>query len=549
MENQQEELTQEQVFDIIEFAEALYGMGKNKQLFEKIDYYNTDLVNQKLKDLNNNPKVPTLEAIERALKNYVDNEENLQSYSEYMYFWDTIYQKSIDYLDNILAFDLSKYCINIKNPEKEYKSKAYKDDEARVYKFFNKFNYKQEFKKIVHNMLLDDACFAWLRDSQGSYNDEVLSLEDDYKIKKSQRFALQLMPQQYCKITGTDPDGFLWDFDLNYFTMPTISINNYDPSLKKALNSRIENQEMKSFILDNKDLNKTNGYGTDGWTRTNRNDGAWCFKMNMSNYVQVPHFSPLMRIVFNNDIIAKLQKDKDIASAYALLVGEMKMLKEQQAREKDAFAINPKTLGTMLKMIQSGLRKNVRPISLPLEETKFMQFNDNSPRMAMNQYKTSASNGVSASNLIFADDKMGQFEVQSALMIDYNFMAQLYLQFENFLNFFVNKKTKKYKFKFVLKGSNFAFERQNRIDNVMRLADKGITVNTSTMASTFGFGMQEFQAMLEESKYGGWTEDLTVMLENANTMSSKDVANNNNGRPQKEVNELTQSGENSRNYS
>lgn len=534
---------------MLKFAQALYSSNK-------YSYYTSDLANQELINLNNNPKVPTYRMIESALKNYKNSAETLQDYSEFMKVWDEIYGNAIKYLDGILSFDLSRYCINAYNPEKDYKSGEYLDDVKRVYKFFNKFNYKEEFKRIVSTMLVTGVCFAWMRDSEGTYNDEAISLDNDgYEVKKTQKFSLQLMPQKYCKITGKFPEGFLWDFNLNYFNTPNVNINNYDPSLKKALNDKKENGEMKSYIAGDNGLNKSNGYGDDGWTRTKVNDGAWCFKFDDSNFNILPPLGSLMKTVFNNDVIAKLQLDKDIASAYALLVGEMKTLKDQGAKQKDPFTINPNTLGSLLHLIQSGLKRNVRPIALPLEETKFMQFNDNCPNMALNQYRTSASNSVSASSMIFSDGKMGQFEAQMAYITDYNFMKKLYSQFENFLNFFVNKKTKKYKFKFVLNGSQQPFEREYRINNLNKLLDKGLTPNVSEIASTYGYGIQQFECMLQEARYGGITE-LTTMLMNANTMSSKDIPSNSSksketeqiGRPKESENNLTQSGENSRYY-
>lgn len=541
-ENIQVPLTEEQVYDVLEFSKALYSVNK-------YNYYTSDLANKELRDLNNNPKVPTYQAIERALQDYKNNSETLQDFSEFMKVWDSIYDKTIKYLSGILSFDLSMHCINIKDPKVEYTTNEYVEDKKRVYKFFNKFKYKKEFKNIVENLLITDTCFCWLRDSQGTYNDDIISLdnEDGYQVKKSQRFALQLMPQKYCKITGVFPDGFLWDFNLNYFNTPNVDINNYDPSLKRALNDKKLNGELKSFVLDNTGLNKNNGWNADGWTRTKVNDGAWCFKMNTSNFTTVPPLASLMKSVFNNDVIAKLQLDKDMASAYALLVGEMKTLKDTNTKAKDPFTINPQTLGKLLGLIQNGLKRNVRPIALPLEETKLMQFTDTNGKMLANQYKNSSANGVSANSLIYTDEKMGQFELESAITNDYNFMKALYSQFESFLNFFVNKKTKKYKFEFHLRGSNYNFERKNRVDNLYKMLDKGLTPNSSTFASVFGYEMQEFESILEEAHYGGFA-DITTMLMNANTMNSGNDSLS-NGRPQEEnIDNLSDSGATARDY-
>ena len=56
--------------------------------------------------------------------------------------------------------------------------------------------------------------------------------------------------------------------------------------------------------------------------------------------------------------VQKLQYDKDFASAYGILVGQMMMKKD--SREPNDFAIDPKLLGQLLNLVQSGLTKNIK---------------------------------------------------------------------------------------------------------------------------------------------------------------------------------------------
>ena len=69
------------------------------------------------------------------------------------------------------------------------------------------------------------------------------------------------------------------------------------------------------------------------------------------------------------------------------------------------------------------------------------------------QYKWFAGNGASANRMIYSDDKMSKDEVENAIVTDYNIVKKLYNQFDSFLDFYVNKKTRKYKFKFSLESS------------------------------------------------------------------------------------------------
>ena len=75
-----------------------------------------------------------------------------------MRVWDGIYKKTLENKMSLLAFDKYEYCVNINNP-KEYQDKAYLDDVKRVKKFFQKFNYKQEFRNAVSNMVATDTYF------------------------------------------------------------------------------------------------------------------------------------------------------------------------------------------------------------------------------------------------------------------------------------------------------------------------------------------------------------------------------------------------------
>jgi hypothetical protein len=56
--------------------------------------------------------------------------------------------------------------------------------------------------------------------------------------------------------------------------------------------------------------------------------------------------------------VQKLQYDKDFASAYGILVGQMMMKKD--SREPNDFAIDPKLLGQLLNLVQSGLSRTIK---------------------------------------------------------------------------------------------------------------------------------------------------------------------------------------------
>ena len=95
----------------------------------------------------------------------------------------------------------------------------------------------------------------------------------------------------------------------------------------------------------------------------------------------------------------------------------------------------------------------------------------------------------------------------------------MYSQFNAFLNFYVNKKTRKYKFSFEFEGINFPFEQEYRQKKVMELANVGIVL-PSAIGAAYGYKPQDFERMMEEAKYGGFTDNL-VQLMSIHTASDK----------------------------
>lgn len=535
-----DKISKDEVWNVLEYANALY----TSQLGY---FYDTQQEYKTLVDLNNNPQIPDRELLRKAIASYKQSAENLQDYSEFMEVWDGVYNRAINYKLNLLSFDIDRYPVNIKD-NSEFDSQEYKDDCRRVDKFFQNFKAKQEFRNAVKNMLKTDTYYCWLRDSEGSYDEDEIDITES----KVQSYSLQTMPQKFCQITGKftgkGVNGFLWDFNLNYFNQMGVNVLNYDPSLIKSYNDRnIDNKNLKSFIVGNgSDLNKTNSFSWDCYVRTKVNKGAWVFKYDTSNFNEVPPLAYLMKTVFDDDAISALQRDKDIISANALILGEMKTRdKDNTGNNKNAFTIDPAQVGQIMHLARNGINRNIKQIALPLENTRMFQFADNNSNMYKNQLKVSAGLATSNSSLIYTDEKLSQEEAQLAANADYQDIANaVYPQFENFLNFFVNKKTKKYKFRFRVSGSTLPFVRKTEIENHLKLSDKGIQVPIRRWGTLLGYDGCEFETMVKEAKFTD-TTDLLFALFNANTATYDTEV----GAPTKDSDELAEGGAISREYS
>lgn len=333
---------------------------------------------------------------------------------------------------------------------------------------------------------------------------------------------------------------------MNYFLMPGVDINGYDPAFKRYFN-RVFGPDA-SLYTDYRPTNplKARNGQFAYWTQTSPNDGAWAFKFNTGNFNNTPYLAPFLKESILNDEIQQLQLDKDIIGAYGILAGEIRLTDDAKSgAAPNQFAISPKTLGAFMGKAKNGLGKLVKLAALPTENTKFYQFSDSNTDMYSEQLSNSAGVGSGVSRVIYSSDRMGNAEIEAGITDQYNTMSKaLYPQFENFLNFYVNKITKKYKFKFILDGCSYQFEREKRFNRLMKMSEKGIVLNSSAYASVLGYMPQDFDRMLEESKYSGWIGNFSQLMANANTMSMGSSSTQKAvGRPQKEAGELSESGE------
>ena len=518
-------LGKEQIESVIQFAQGLWAA-------ERYGVYTPWLQNQLLNNLNNNAKVPTYQNIVEALSTYKESADNLQGYMEFMQKFDMIFARTLMSYVNVLSFDLTITCKNAFTQD-DYQSAEYAEDKKRIYKFLDNFDYKAEFRKMLQEMMRHEVVYTWFRKTKWG--------------NKGMTCALQIMPQNRCMLTGYWQKGMLWDFDMNYFLQPGVDIDGFDPAFKKYYNNVFGTTENPWRYVPTNPLSSHDGtFAT--WTQTSPEDGAWCFKFDTSNFNTTPYLAPFLKDAIRNDEIANLQYNKDIASAYGILAGEIRLFDNSKSGTvANQFAIDPATLGAFMGKVKEGLQSvgttapTTKAVAMPTENIKWFQFNDSNPTMYEQQLSNSAGVGSGISRVIYSSDRMSNAEIEAGIIDQYNTVKQVYSQFNNFLEFFGNQLTKKYKFKFSFDGCSYPFEREKRFERLTKAADKGIVLGSSAWASAMGYTPMEFDRLLDEAKYGDFNTKWQLML-NTNTTAQ----NSQGGRPQKDTGDLTDSGESSR---
>ena len=513
----EEKISRSDIQDVIDFSAGLMAAD---------NFYSPFLSNQLLTNLNNNPRLPSAESVKKALNDYKNSGEDLQGFVEFASSFDMIFKRTLYSYANALSFDLQITCKNAYT-ESDYQSDEYKKDRQTVDNFLTNFDYKKEFYNVLLNVLKRDTYFTWFRKTKTGNRGKM-------------KFALQIMPQDYCMLTGYFEKGLLWSLNILYYMQPGVDLNGFDPSITKTYLRALETVD--SYVPSAPLNDRKGSYAL--WVDVSPLDGAWAWKFDTSSFANNPFLSPYDANVLRNDEIGELQYNKDLIAASGILAGEIKLFDSAKSGQKaNQFSIDPKTLGTFMSLVKKGLQSTIKAVAVPLENIKFFQFEDKNPNSYTNELTTTAGIGTGISRVIYSSDKMSNAELEAALNEVYQTMKPMYAQFNNFLDFYVNQMTSKYKFKFEFVGSNYQFERDARFDKMMKMADKGLVLNSSAWASAVGMNPVTFDRMLAESKYTGWIDKYSQMLLNANTSSYKD---NEGGRERKNARDLTESGEASR---
>lgn len=476
------------------------------------------ILNTGLKSLNMLPGGYSEEEITKMVMSPHYYEEQLRKVSFSYFNTVPMYRQMINFMRNMLEFDWNFTPYKLDGTSitaSEFRSKKYKDDYAVLSRFFNIFDVKKEFRKVLFNLCMYDTYFTSIR----SFEDHVY---------------LQEMPHSHCAIDADSYLGYLYSFDLSYFTNNGVDINAYSPSLKRKYSNALK--EAKINYRPN--LPSRNGRWV-SWIPMNPDD-AWVFKFNQEFAGSVP---PLLSSLID---CAKLPKYKELEDTkkelenYKVIFSEVPTLNQSKTGQKvDNFAISSTELGKFISSVKDSLKVDYK--AAPVTNTKAFDFSPSSGEEdILNRYLTNMAVQMGATSALSLSE--GSISVSGAeiyKMFNAKNMENLYEQFATFCEYQINKHTSTYKFKIGFVGN--MFDRKERVERANSDMDKGII--TTNIFSSRGIqptdGMNQINMM--RSFYGA--ETLFYPLQSAYTMSSKDTSDK-GGAPKKD--EVTDEGEKTR---
>lgn len=506
-----DDLTEAEVWDILKFAEN-FGIGN---LYGNA--MTPFLLNQRMQDISMSPMQATENSLLEAMKNPKGSETALMGFSEDFENNNQIYKKLINYLSDMASWDLTYTCTNSKY--EDYKSPSYNKDLDVVKDFIDSFDYKKEFRIALRQMIRNEAFFCTTRFD-------------------SKRLLLQELPSSptYTMITGRWDYGLLYSFNFLWFLLPGVDLRLYPRFFSEKFNEMWDGKQRYMPALPPSDR------GESSWIywRDISPDIGWSFKISPEIATRIPYFSAYFLDLIQMPLMRALQKNINMSAASRLLVGQIGTLsKDAGAKLKDAFNISPALLGQFLSLVKSAIGESMKVAAAPLDNLQAVSY-PYEGSLYQNFIRTSLSTTGVNTNLLFTSDvRPNMFESQASLNTDEQFIYSLYPQFNAFLNYHINKRTKKYKFNFEFEGTHFFNNRQMRLDNAIKLAAQGIVL-PQKISAAIGMNPFTFQRQLEEARATGFTDNLTPIIPNFQGGA------NQGGRPQKNIGELSEGGEDTR---
>lgn len=493
-----------------EYANAMNNSHLNNYLS------NPYIMNEILKNINMKPAGQDRDDLIKMVQNPKENEQQLRRFAQYLYNVQAPFKRLVHYYADILSFDLSIYPTNA--TEKDMKSDSFKKQYDKIWKFFAKFDYKKEFKNIALGMMLEDSKFMYLRED-------------------ANRIGFQEMPTDYCLIDSKFTYGWMYSFDLNYFSQQGVDINGFAPEFKEYYSNYLNLLNKNIDYAPNIRPELRKGRWT-YWQQINPKN-SWVFKFHDTFAGLIPPLLGLFVDANEIDAYKQLQSTKTSLEVFNLLIGLIPINKNKSSTKTDDLAIGADLAGEFNALINGQLPDGVKFGTVPFDDVLQFDFSKNSQTKddIVGDALTSFYASSGTDQAMFNADKPNATTMKASTMIDGEFVKRMYGVFEAFLDYQLAKRFDKFNFK--VKFSGTIFDEEERFNNAVKMAEYGII--TPDLPAALHVTEKELRDGMALMKSLGYP-DMFTPVQTSHTMPSEEQAAN-AGRKELDANKRTEKGE------
>ena len=441
----------------------------------------------------------------RQILNIIQNPERYGSQiirlSKYMYLKSGYYKRLVDYFVNMAVInwtvDLEPKTVKMFNPDE----KLLKQARTNYYKYVaqvNKFKLDNRITDIIRRMFLEDACFGYI-------------VENDIET------SIYFLDSSYCEIQK-NIGGNVYGFAIDRSLVSNTAYDSLPPDLQKLLDDskKISLNNMVEIPYEN----------------------SLCLKYNNDfTYLYSP-FLGLISEILSIDDFKDISKAKAESDAYKLIFMKIPTNDEGQMTMGDDLVIPFTSMCKEIVPERFGVVPS--PMELQLIESKSTSNDDtNHVETAVENYYTEA--GISKALISSASSGS---ELKSSIKVDSSDIYRIYRQIEAWVDLQMKLRGyiyADYQFVFNIMQTTI-FDIGDFVDRELKLAQVSVP-NKSRLLAANGINTAKLlgNSLLENNILGD-VFDSWRPLSTSFTQSGSDDVTDQGGRPEKNEDDLTDAG-------
>lgn len=449
--------------------------------------------------------------INRFLSNPYKFEKELRKAILYIYCASAHFRRLIQYFTSLtdLAYIVSPYKLfDPKSANKKTVNRNYR----RVLNALSSMSIKTQFPKIITVCLRDDVFYGTMWVTEDS-------------------ITIQQLPSNYCRVSSIEDNVLNVAFDFSYFSTREQLLDFYPEEFRRKYEKIYKKNTLTSRWIE---LDAPTSF-------------AIKYNSDILEYA-IPPFAGLLRDIFDIDDYKLLKKAREEIENYALLAMKLPMdddgnwmLDYKKAEEfwRNLDAVMPEDIGSVLT-------------PMDIDKISFERSNTGDTDTVV-EAEDSLFSAAGVSSLLFNNKKASANALLLSIKVDQELTFSIVKSIEDMLNRYIQHQSYGKNFKVTFLDVS-TFNKKEAGDAYLKAASYGLPT-ISMYAASQGLGQAELDSMsfletdvLELQKI---FKPLVSSSQMSSSDTNSDAINNGSdsetgGRPQEEIDELTDSGEESR---
>jgi len=461
------------------------------------------------RDLNNNTSSPTFSLYSKdEISTYLENpyryETQLRNAVVYIYGASAHFKRLIQYFVSLsdLSYTVSPYKVDPKSANTKTVNRNYR----RVLNTLSSMSIKTQFPKILTVCLREDTFFGTM-------------------LESSDCIMIQQLPSDYCSISSVERGVINVTFNFSYFDSHSQMLEYYPDEFRTKYQQYQNNRTTKWIELDS----------------------PTSFAVKCNNDIldySIPPFAGLLRELYDIEDYRQLKASKTALENYAMLA--MRLPTDEDGNLKANFG----KAKEFWQNLDAVLPEEVGSVLTPMDITKIsFEKSNTGDTDTVAEAEEHMFSAAGVSSLLFNNEKASANALALSIKVDQALTFGIVKGIEDVINRYIQSQSYGKNFKVTFLDVS-PFNRESAGDGYLKAASYGFPT-ICTYAASQGLGQAELDSMsfLEGGVLG--LQDMFKPIQSSNQMSSSDLAESKGatdegGAPKKDVTELTDSGEQSR---